>query len=241
MLAAGRRGGSTVNKLHFIGGEKGGVGKSVVARILAQYCIDRERPFLAFDSDRSHGSLLRFYSEFAVPASVDAYEGLDHVVESALAQPERLVIVDLAAQTFGFLALWMEDSGVLDLDGEVGSPTYWHVMDTGRDSVDLLQRLLDQFGERLPLVVVLNQARGADFSIVESSGVLTRAQEMGARVIAIGRLHDGTMRKIDAGNTSFWAASQRAGANGAALGLLERQRVKSWLNRAYAEIDRLDL
>ncbi len=53
--------------IHFIGGEKGGVGKSLVARILAQYLIDRERPFLGFDTDRSHGALLRFYTGYAAP------------------------------------------------------------------------------------------------------------------------------------------------------------------------------
>jgi len=49
-----------MTRLHFIGGEKGGVGKSVVARLLAQYFIDRQVPLLGFDTDMSHGSLLRF-------------------------------------------------------------------------------------------------------------------------------------------------------------------------------------
>jgi anion-transporting ArsA/GET3 family ATPase len=34
-----------MSHLHFIGGEKGGVGKSLVARILAQYFIDRRQSF----------------------------------------------------------------------------------------------------------------------------------------------------------------------------------------------------
>ena len=34
-----------VSQIHFIGGEKGGVGKSVMARLLAQYWIDHNRPF----------------------------------------------------------------------------------------------------------------------------------------------------------------------------------------------------
>ena len=46
--------------IHFIGGEKGGVGKSLVSRLVAQYLIDKELPVLGFDTDRSHGALLRF-------------------------------------------------------------------------------------------------------------------------------------------------------------------------------------
>jgi hypothetical protein len=231
-----------MTRLHFIGGEKGGVGKSVVARIIAQYFIDRHIPFLGFDSDRSHGSLLRFYADFAAPVVIDRYEGLDYIVEAAAEQPERRLLVDLAAQTHRFLAQWMEDSGLIEISGELGlGVTYWHVMDSGRDSADLLVALLDQFGGRLPLVVVLNEVRGGDFSIPESSGALARAKELGATVIRLGRLQDSTMQKIDAHNTSFWAASNRGGKDGSALGLLERQRVKNWLHRAYDELARVDL
>jgi hypothetical protein len=229
-----------MGRLHFIGGEKGGVGKSVVARVLAQYFIDRHIPFLGFDTDRSHGALLRFYGDYASPAAVDEFEGLDRIIEAALDQPDRRVIVDLAAQTHRFLVRWMDESGLLDASGELGvSLTYWHVMDAGRDSADLLQTLLGQFAGRVPLVVVLNEVRGSDFTIVATSGALARAKEMGAQVITLRRLHDVTMQKIDAHNTSFWAASTRRDKDGTSLGLLERQRVKSWLLRAYEEIDRI--
>jgi hypothetical protein len=230
-----------MTQLHFIGGEKGGVGKSVVARVVAQYFIDRHIPFLGFDTDRSHGALLRFYADFAAPAIVDRYEELDRIVEAATEQPERRVLVDLAAQTHQFLVQWMEDSGLVDLSGDLGlSLSYWHVMDSGRDSADLLVTLLDQFGGRLPLVVVLNEVRGSDFAILQSSGALDRAKALGAKVMTLRRLHDATMQKIDAASTSFWAATNRDGKDGAPLGLLERQRVKHWLHRAYEEIERLE-
>ena len=85
--------------IHFIGGEKGGVGKSLTARVLAQYMIDKEIPFIGFDTDRSHGALMRFYSGYASPVVMDHYEALDVIVEAAAEQPERRVLVDLAAQT----------------------------------------------------------------------------------------------------------------------------------------------
>jgi hypothetical protein len=149
--------------------------------------------------------------------------------------------VDLAAQTHGFLAQWMEESELLDIRDEIGlALNYWHVMDSGRDSADLLAKLLDQFGGRLPLVIVLNEVRGNDFRILESFGTLNRAKELGAKVVTLGRLQDSTMQKIDAHGTSFWAASQRGNQDPSALGLLERQRVKNWLHRVYEEIGRLD-
>ena len=102
-------------KIHFIGGEKGGVGKSLMARVLAQYLIDRGEPFIGFDTDRSHGALMRFYSGYASPVIVDRYEALDAIMEAAVEQPERRILVDLAAQTHDPLVRWMDDSGVLNL------------------------------------------------------------------------------------------------------------------------------
>jgi hypothetical protein len=230
-----------MTRLHFIGGEKGGVGKSVVARILAQYFIDRQTSFIGFDTDKSHGALVRFYGDFAAPVAIDQYEGLDRIIEAAQEIPGRRIVVDLAAQTYRLLTQWMDDSGLLELRAELGlTLTYWHVMDSGRDSAELLVKLLDQYGDRLPLVVVLNEVRGNDFSILESSGALARAKAVGAGIVPLRRLQEATMQKIDAHSTSFWAASNRTGKDGSSLGMLERQRVKTWLSRTYEDIGRVD-
>jgi hypothetical protein len=223
--------------IHFIGGEKGGVGKSLVARILAQYLIDENIPFVGFDTDRSHGALLRFYSDFSVPAVLDQHDSLDPVIESALEDPQRRVLVDLAAQTQQTLAQWLDDTDALGLAAEHElTLTWWHVMDAGRDSVDLLRQWLDEFGGRMKLVIVLNEIRGDRFDILEASGERERAEALGASVVNLRRLPDATMQKVDRQSASFWAAVNHQDGAGAGLGLLERQRVKIWLHRVYGEI-----
>jgi hypothetical protein len=224
--------------IHLIGGEKGGVGKSVVARVLAQYFIDRNLPFIGFDTDRSHGSLLRFYTPFASPVVVDRYESLDLIIEAAIANPEKRILVDLAAQTHDALVRWMDESGVLEMASEGGyTMTYWHVMDSGKDSVDLLRKRLDSFGPRLRHVLVLNHLRGENFELLEHSGLREPALALGAKIIPLKRLHETVINKIDAGNTNFWAARNRTENDPNGLGILERQRVKMWLNHAYEQID----
>jgi hypothetical protein len=225
--------------VHFIGGEKGGVGKSVVARVVAQYLIDNNLPFLGFDTDRSHGSLIRFYSGYASPVVVDSYESLDAIVEAAIEQPDKRILVDLAAQTHDALVKWMDESGVLDMAGEAGVELhYWHVMDSGKDSVDLLKKLFDRFDSRLNYVLVLNQLRGDNFGIFEKSDEKQRALDLKARIVSLKRLHEPVIAKIDAGSTSFWAAKNKSTTEAKGLGLLERQRVKIWIRHAYEEIGR---
>ncbi|MFN7727170.1 MAG: mobilization protein [Rubrivivax sp.] len=224
-------------KIHLIGGEKGGVGKSMVSRLLAQHFIDSQQPFVGYDTDRSHGALMRFYADFASPALADRYEALDQIIESAVDQPGRRVLVDLAAQTHEPLVRWMDESGVLDMADLSGLVLqYWHVMDSGRDSVDLLERLLDRFGLRLRYTLVCNELRGDDFGLLERSGQLERAVGLGAKVIRLRRLHDAVVQKIDARNASFWSARNVTGPEGPGLGLMERQRLKMWLTHAYGEL-----
>ncbi|MFM0099896.1 mobilization protein [Paraburkholderia nemoris] len=228
--------------IHFIGGEKGGVGKSLVARVLAQYFIDENIQFVGFDTDKSHGALLRFYADFAAPAVLDQHDSLDPIIEQALEDPQRRVLVDLAAQTQQSLGQWLDDADVMGLAEEHGlTLTWWHVMDAGRDSVDLLRQWLDQFGGRIKLVIVLNELRGDRFEILEASGELARAEALGASVITLRRLPDATMQKIDRQSASFWAAINHPDRAAAGLGMLERQRVKVWLHRAYGELAKLAL
>ena len=228
--------------IHFIGGEKGGVGKSLTARVLAQYMIDKEIPFLGFDTDRSHGALMRFYAGYASPVVMDSVEALDVIVEAAAEAPDRRILVDLAAQTHDPLVKWMEDTGVVELAAEMGMPIYyWHVMDSGKDSVDLLAKLLDRFGSSLQYVLVRNQVRGNDFSVLEQSGQQARALDASAKIVTLKKLHDGVIQKIDAGSSSFWKARTAQDADSGGLGLMDRQRVKMWLRDIYTELDNAGL
>ena len=234
-----------MHSLNFIGGEKGGVGKSVMSRVLAQYFIDKGRPFMGFDTDRSHTSFTRFYADFASPVIVDSYEGLDRLVlgfeDQSVGSEQKSVIVDLAAQTAAPLTRWIKDSDLFATMKELGiAVNFWHVADPGKDSVDLLDRLIDTFGDEPNYIVVKNMGRGTDFSLLDESSALERAEALGAKVITLAQLHEASMRKIDRQNASFWSAiNNRTGPD--VLGLLERQRVKLWLRRTYDTLDTVQL
>ncbi|MGA2862246.1 MAG: hypothetical protein ABSF31_10900, partial [Steroidobacteraceae bacterium] len=144
------------------------------------------------------GALMRFYANNTSPVLVDRYESLDAIVEAATENAERRILVDLAAQAQEPVTKWMDESQLLEVAREIGlNIHYWHVMDAGKDSVDLLERLFEQYEQRLGYVVVRNHLRGDDFGILHRSGLLERAQALNARLIDIKRLYDPTMLKID--------------------------------------------
>jgi hypothetical protein len=222
-----------MSKIHFIGGEKGGVGKSVLARLLAQHHIDTSQPFTVFDTDQSHGAMLRFYGDYSRAVLLDAFEDADQLMEAALAAQQN-VLVDLAAQTSAPLFRWIDQNDFLALAADEGvEVVFWHVMDDGADGIGLLQRLIDRYGDAAAYVVVQNYGRGKDFSAFRDSPARAAAAAVGARFIELPELHPATMRKVDHLAASFWAAGQsRPGG----LGLMDRQRLKVWMRKANEQI-----
>ena len=231
-----------MSSINFIGGEKGGVGKSVTARVLAQYFIDHSRPFVGFDTDRSHSSFTRFYEGFASPVVVDSFEGLDTVVNGFETNPQQSVIVDLAAQTLAPLSRWIKESDLFDVFAELGvAVNFWHVLDDGKDSTDLLGTLIDTFGDRPNYIVVQNYGRGSDFGMLLGSQSLskaTRARRPRHRPAPPARRQHAQDRCAATPASGRRSTTAKARTRS---GLLERQRVKSWLATAYAAFDTLPL
>ncbi|WP_213183789.1 P-loop NTPase family protein [Desulfosarcina cetonica] len=211
-----------------------------MARILAQYHIDREKPFCAFDGDLSHGDLIRYYDEYTEAVDIRTFESADRIAEEA-AESGRDVIVDLPAQASFNLDRWMAESGVVEFSKDIGMVlTLWHVMDDGTDSIRLLERTLSTYNAGPDYVLVRNHGRGSDFSLFDASEVKVEAEAVGARIMDLPSLHAESMRKIDRIGASLWAAANNKDKSiGPTLGLLERQRVKVWLKKAYAELDRV--
>lgn len=227
-----------MSNVHFIGGEKGGVGKSMTSRLLAQYLIDAGTHFIGFDSDQSHGTFSRFYSEFSSPLIVDDYDSLDQLIILAQENPNADLIIDLAAQTSTRLGKWIAESDALALFEEIGSKVYlWHVMDDGADSVNLLNNLLTRYPQDFVNIVVANNfGRGECFDHFEQSATYQKAKDRNAIFIRIEKLQPQLAARIDFNNTSFWAAANNIDV----MNIIERSRVRVWLKNNYLQFDKLN-
>src|SRR5258706_8457935 len=182
-----------MSRIHFIGGEKGGVGKTVVARVLAQWFVDKSIPFAAVDGELSEGALIRYYRDFTQPADLAAVESADQIMDRALGS-ERRVLVDLPAQSARALQAWMTGASVVEFAKEMGiGMTFWHVTDGGFASVGELERALRLLRPQFQHVVVKNPCRSKDFSQFDESGAKTRLDELSGRMLELPELDAATM------------------------------------------------
>jgi hypothetical protein len=228
-----------MSTVHLVGGEKGGVGKSVVARLLAQSFIDRGVPFAALDADQSHGALVRSYGDYAQAVDLERLESADQIMDRALGA-DRRVLVDLPAQSHRLLRRWIDATEVLAFAREMEvRVVLWHVTDGGFDSVAHLERLVTDFADTVDYVVVKNHGRSKDFSQLEASAGYQRVLALGGRIVALPELDPAIMYKLDRFGSSFWAAVN-ATEGERALSPLERRRARLWLDRSGAALAAAD-
>lgn len=228
-----------MSKVHFVGGDKGGVGKSVVARVLVAWCAERGLPFRAFDADGSHGALLRHYPAQAQSVDVMDFEQADRLLTAAEELPEGRVIVDLPARGDGAVAAWLAEGDIARLAADMRVElVFWHVMDDGKDAINALSRGLERHQPPARHVVVENLGRGFRFALFDQSPARAAADAAQVPIIQFPELHPPVMRKLDRSDASF-AAAIEAPHLGEAFSPAERQRVKQWLLACFDQLARL--
>ena len=227
-----------MNTIHFIGGEKGGVGKSVFARLLSQYFIDNKLPYIGLDADRSHGTLTRSYKEFTDSIDLDHFESADKIMELVL-ESQKHLLIDLPTQSERFLDKWIEENDVIGMCEEMEIKiNYWYLVDDSNDCVMLVDKFLKKYNNLLKCIVVKNAGRGKDFKAIDEL-ILANVSEISNHPsqITLPALHTPTMHKIDKLNFSFWGAANVKENDKEHLGLMERQRTKVWIKKSYEQIE----
>ena len=193
--------------IHFIGGEKGGVGKSLMARVLAQYLIDQRAALPRL----RHRPLARRADALLSGVRVAGGGRQGRVARRdrrGRGRPARAGASWSTSRRRRTIRSprWMEEAGVISLADELGMKLfYWHVMDSGKDSVDLLRRLLDRFGTGLHYVP--GSQPGARRRLQRARAIgRAGARDRHGRERRLGEeaATSSAIQKIDAASSSFW-------------------------------------
>ncbi len=223
--------------VHFIGGEKGGVGKSLFSQLVCQWFIEHEVAISALDADASRGALLRSYAEVSRAIDLSVFESADQIMDRALAK-ERQVVVDLPAQSFRQLDRWLEESDVATLASEMAVDlVYYHVTDGGFDSMKTLETAMSRLPELMRIVVVCNHRFSNDFSHIESSSPLQAVTSNGGTIIALPMLDPRLLFKVESRGASLRSVFDLSRNGTGILTVMERRRVERWRALTDAQLE----
>lgn len=225
-----------MNKVHMILQGKGGVGKSLVASMLAQYYIENDRQSINIDTDPVNSTFKNYKALDVMHINlIDENQKLnarnfDDLVETILAE-EIDFIIDNGASTFLPLANYMLDNKVPDLITGSGKELIVHSIISGGqallDTLSGLSSLLQQMPYDAKIVVWKNEFFGetiAEGKHFEEMAIYKQNSQRISEIVTIAKMTADTFAKDFAMMLDRKLTFQEAIAS-SEFGLMAKQRL----------------
>ena len=223
-------------------GEKGGVGKSLFCKTLAQYFIDQEVPFSLCETDRSNPDVMRSYKSACktklgvFSESPDHEDSANSIYNDAI---KHHVLVNLPAQCFIPLRNWFINNELFTIAAEDGVKfKFLHVSDGGFDSLQLFKKTLETFGLQASYVFVKNLGRSDDWgALEEDQDLLDLMAQNQVRVMVFPKLIGAVDRnRIDQLSLTFGKAREYK-----SFSSITKQRIRKFLRDAYGAFEQAEV
>jgi len=218
-------------QLNLILNGKGGVGKSFFAVNLVQFLKDNAVSFVACDTDNENSTLKRFHSDAGF---LDL--GQPRLLDEMFRSLERtdLVVVDCrAASTDVFLRYFKAIDLAAVLRLLEARLTLLMPVNHEADSLDQIQRVVEDLDGRASFVVIRNQVHGESFTLYDRSAVRVRLlKTLGGKEITMTRMEEWLVEGLNRENLTVTSAAKHE-----SFYLLDRQRLLTWQRKLYAEIE----
>ena len=221
-------------KLILVTGDKGGVGKSFLSRLLLDWFLKSGVSVRAFDTDKTNSTLYRFYPDKNIVQHLDVDQSddldglLNLLAELAVDKMEHVVLLDCAARTLDALMKWMQDVDFASHKQELSIGfTIAFVMGPERDCVVILKDVANHFQSLADYVIIKNLAKGSRFSTYDESQTRTFLLEtLKATEIELPKLLEKTSMVLDRSSLSFSSALDHTDVQ-----IADRSRVRTYQER----------
>lgn len=156
------------NSVHLVTQKKGGIGKSTVARILAEYLLDKHGRVKCFDTDPSQPTFGRIkglnVEHINILNGDDVDPMLINPTLNEIIESDGPFVIDTGSSSYHALWSYIRGAGLFDVLAENGRPIVVHVpLAAAPDFEDTLQGF-DEIAQNVPdksIVVWLNERENA--------------------------------------------------------------------------------
>jgi hypothetical protein len=136
--------------MYYVGGSKGGVGKSLFSFALVDYLLNQERNVLLVDTDTDNPDVYKAHNSLELPNllclmnSLDNADGWSNLLDTVQNYPEHTVVINAAARTKTSTANYGEimQGALRELRRELA--VFW-IINRYRDSIELLYSFQEAF------------------------------------------------------------------------------------------------
>ena len=237
-----------MSKIHFVLQGKGGVGKSLVASLIAQYCIEHDNIPMCIDTDPVNQSFGAYKAlnvhqlDILVDNDVDQSK-FDQLIELIYENPEQDFVIDNGASCFVPLSNYLLDNETIEMLIAQGHEVVIHTVVTGgqslHDTMNGLNKLAANYPEHCKISVWLNPYWGPiihNGKSFEQLKAYTNNKEKINAIITLPVMQKDTFQRDFINMLAIKHTFAEAAMN-PDLSIMNRQRLTMLKRRIFAEIE----
>lgn len=226
--------------------DKGGTGKTLFARLLANRLQSTGKNPLLVDGDGEVGGLYQFYDEALTIRFTGEAKDRDNLL-SILDSDKDTILIDMPAASLTSLAIFNDDHDFFkELQKTDYKLTLINVITPFKNSIRTVSQMIELAGNNASYVVATNEFFGdyEDFYIwfgddqQPVSKARTLLQQVGGKEITLCSIMTGVLSALDFDNINFAAAiSEDSGQQLARRS--HRTRLNKWLEKMDSEFEKM--
>jgi hypothetical protein len=227
-----------------VGADKGGVGKTTVARTLLDYFIAHQIPARAFDTEAPKGTLKRFHPDTTDIVDINLVADQMKIFDTLNSAAAPVTVIDVRAGLMAQTLRALRDFGFIDA-ARKGQITFavFHILGPTIASLDEIADTAAFLGDAKYFLVknFINNTHFFQWDEETNSNYFKKIKD--AVEITIPKLNEMATEQVDLASVPYvtFIANKKQNGEPAAYSFVLRGYVRHWLGNVWAEYDRIRL
>lgn len=232
-----------IKTVNFVTGLKGGVGKTIFAKLLYEYHIDNDIPVIGVDADPGNPDFSSHYPEireaenmvdFSIEEDQDDIDNVNLIYYLA-EESQKNIVVNMSANCAKGFSLWIEIRSIIETIKEIDfTLVNWFVTSGEDSSKELLKFSLNSLGAEIPHIVVRNRYFKDWEDFEEDTEIQDLIGKFEVTVIDLPRLPKKNLKIMQENRLSYKATRELSFSGYSAP---DRANVKVFLGKGYKAIE----
>jgi hypothetical protein len=227
-----------------VGADKGGVGKTTIARTLLDYFSAHQTPVRAFDTEFPSGTLKRFHPDVTKIVDVTSVADQMKIFDTLGSDDARVTVIDVRAGLLSSTLQALSDIGFID-SAKKDQITFavFHILGPSIASLNEIAETARFVGDANYFLVKNRINETTFFEWDPATYNMYFKQIKGAAEISIPKLNEMACEQVEVVSTPFvsFIANKTASDEQANYSFVLRGYVRHWLSSVWSEYNRVKL
>lgn len=227
-----------------VGADKGGVGKTTVARTLLDYFTAHQVPTRAFDTESPKGTLKRFHPDLTDVVDVTQVPDQMRIFDTLNSSDASVTVIDVRAGVLSPTLRALRDIGFIEA-AKKGQITFavFHILGPSVASLDEINETAAFLGDAKYFLVknFINNTHFFEWDEATHKAYFNKIKD--AVELTIPKLNEMACEQVEVASVPYlnFIANKKQNGEPASYSFVLRGYVRHWLGNVWAEYDRISL